>query len=462
MKYSLQKLLLILFAGLLLNSLHAQNSQSFTLETAIDYAMANHNSIRTAHVNIEDANKRIREQLGTGLPSITADVNYQRYLEVPRQPLPESFAVFGTLFEVLADIVPDPSVLGDFGGGSSDEVSFFRKNNFNLGVSLDAMIFDGSFFVGLQAARAYRDYVDKELQNTRRTVRKQVTQAFLPVLLVDANLEILGKNIANLENLLAETRALFREGFVEQLDVDRLDLSLANLQTRRQSLQRQKELALRNLKFTMGYPMEDELVLEAALEELPALASSEDLSGQINFNKRPEIQLLQSGLELNELNIKNYKSRFLPTLRAFGAYQQLYQGDTSEDGFWSPQAYVGVRMSIPVFSGMLKTLSIQRARLESEKIVLQQQEAERSINLEVNNARIQYINAQENLESTQKNAALAQRIYNTTQIKYKEGVGSSIEVSQAEQSLYTAQSDYLQALYDLILSKMNLDIALEN
>lgn len=453
---------LVLGLGLLFCNLQAQDIRSFSLEAAVEYALANHNNVKTAYVNIEDANKRIREQLGTGLPSITADLNFQRYLEVPRQPLPESFASFGVLFDVLADIVPDPEVLAGFGGSSSDEVSFFRKNNFNAGISMDAMIFDGSFFVGLQAARAYRDYVDKELMNARRTVRKQVTQAFLPVLLVDENLVILDKNINNLESLLAETRALYREGFVEQLDVDRQELSLANLRTQRQSLQRQKELALRNLKFSMGYPMEDAIAVTGDMEDMPVTASGEDLTGAINFNKRPEIQLIQSGLDLNELNIKNYKSRFLPTVRAFGAYQQQYQGDNSENGFWSPQAYVGVRMSVPVFSGMLKTLAVQRAQLESEKIILQQEEATRSIDLEVNNARIQYANASENLEARKKNLALAERIYQTTKVKYKEGVGSSLEVSQAEQSLYATQSNYLQALYDLILAKLNLDLALEN
>jgi outer membrane protein TolC len=462
MKYTLKKLPLVLLMGLWGNLLQAQSGAVFTLESAIDYAMSNHNSIKTAHINLEDAEKRIREQLGTGLPSVTADMNFQRYLELPRQPLPESFASFGVLFDVLADIVPDPSVLGGFGGESSDEVSFFRKNNFTMGVSMDAMIFEGSFFVGLQAARGYRKYVDKEMLNARRSVRKQVTEAFLPVLLVDANLEILDKNIANLASLLAEVQALYREGFVEQLDVDRQELSLANLTTQRKSLVRQKELALRNLKYTMGYPLEESLVATGELEEMSTGIAEEDLVGQINYLRRPEVQLLETGLELNELNIKNYKSRFLPTIRAFGAYQYLYQGDNSENGFWSPQAFVGVRMSVPIYSGMLKTLAIQRAQLESEKIVLQQQELERSIGLEVSNARIQYSNALENLDSQQKNLALAERIYQTTQVKYREGVGSSVEVSQAEQSLYNTQRNYLQALYDLILSKMNLDLALEN
>jgi len=463
MKDTLKKFpLLLLLLGMWGHALQAQSGGAFTLEAAISYAMANHNSIKTAHINLEDAEKRIREQLGTGLPSVTADLNYQRYLEVPRQPLPESFASFGVLFDVLADIVPDPSVLGGFGGESSDEVSFFRKNNFTMGVSMDAMLFDGSFFVGLQAARGYREYVDKEMLNTRRSVRKQVTEAFLPVILVDANLSILDKNIANLESLLAEIRALYREGFVEQLDVDRQELSLSNLRTQQKSLVRQRELALRGLKFAMGYPLEEPLIVTGELEAMSTDIAEEDLVGQINFLRRPEVQLLETGLELNELNIKNYKSRFLPTLRAFGAYQYLYQGDTPADGFWSPQAYLGVRMSIPVFSGMLKTLAIQRAQLESDKIVLQQRELERSIELEVSNARIQYSNALENLDAQQQNMALAERIYQTTQVKYREGVGASLEVSQAEQGLYNTQRNYLQALYDLILAKMNLDLALEN
>ncbi|MEO0341707.1 MAG: TolC family protein, partial [Bacteroidota bacterium] len=250
------------------------------------------------------------------------------------------------------------------------------------------------------------------------------------------------------------------EGFAEQLDVDRLELSLSNLKVEQANLSRQKEIATEVLKFALNAKNVANIAVTEDLESIVADVSEEDLVGDINTLQRPEVDFVDKGIELNDLNIQLNKMGYYPKVRAFASYTQTYQSNTREDGFWAPNALVGVNVQVPIFDGWDKKAKIERAKITKEVSMNQKDDIERSIYLEVNNARKAYQTATQSLESQKKNLNLAERIYNTTQIKYREGVGSSIEVNQAEQSLYTSQANYIQALYDLTIAKFNLRKAL--
>lgn len=442
--------------------LYAQPSV-VSLEDAITYAVSNSTATRNARLNISDAEAQIVERRAFGLPQLNGSVNFQHYLQVPIQPLPENFQTFGVVF---ADLMPYLSestqqlLMEQNSGDDSGGVAFVLKNNLTASLNLESMIFDGSYFTGLRAARAYRRYVAVDLQVKEREVRNQVIDAYYPVLLVDENLELLDKNIANLEQLLFETTELYKAGFAEQLDVDRLELSLSNLQTERDNLQRQKELAVAGLKFAMNFPQDQELEVTGDLGTMITEAPAGALTDAINYQSRPEINLIDQALTLNELNIKVNRSGYLPSLRGFATYQQSYFGNDLSSGFWAPAAIVGLTLNVPIFDGLDKKAKIQRAQLDLEEARNQRSNLVQAINFEVENARISYLNAQERLANRQKNLDLAERIYETTQIKYREGVGSSLEVSQAEQSLYTSQSNYMQAMYDLVVARAELEKAL--
>lgn len=450
-----------------------QEARLFSLQEAIDYALNESITIKNAQIGIADAEEQILERRASGLPQINGNLTYQRYLQVPRQPLPEGFDIFGIFGQALAVDLFDQlnpntqmAVSDAFSGGDEggDEgIAFFLKNNFTAALNLDAMVFDGSYFVALRAARAYRKYALREFASVQRDVTNQVTEAYFPVLLIQQNIELLDKNIKNLDQLLFETKELYKSGFVEQLDIDRLDLSLSNLQIERANLVRQKEVAQDNLKFSMGYPIDEPIIVGDNMEVLLSIANDQDLAtANVDPTRRPEYALLDEAISLNELNLKLNQSGYLPSLRAFGAVQQQYQGDDFSTGFWAPSAYIGLTANVPIFDGLMKRSKIQRARLDIEKVKNQQTDLSRAIKLEVNNARTNYLNARERLGSQERNLGLAERIYNTSQIKYREGIGSSLEVNQAEQSLYTTQSNYMQAQYDLLLAKARLEMALGN
>lgn len=418
--------------------------QTLTLDQAVNYALTNTTAMRNAQLAIADADQFIKEQLASGLPNINGNVNYNRYIEVPQIPNPFGF---------LSGLLPDPSE-------APDQISLFQRNNLIASANLETMIFDASFFVGLKAARESRKYYELLLQAERRNVRDQVTDAYLPVLLLDANRRQLRKNISNLEKLLQETQQIYESGFVEQLDVDRLRLSLANLETELENLDRQRENALRALKFTMNYPIEDTIDIVGQLDSMDLTVDSELLMGTFGYEGRPELAALDQAISLNNLNIQLNRTAYLPTINGTASYQYQYQGDNFSDGFWAPTAVVGLNIQIPIFEGFGRRARTERARIDLQEVQNQRVDAVRVIELEVRNARTNYTSALDRLENREQNLALANRIYETTQIKYREGVGSSLEVTQSEQELYEAQSNYLQAVYEVLQAKSDLQYAM--
>lgn len=441
MNYLTRQLLLLAVLLSSVTGLSAQSEPSvFSLDAAVDYAMNNSNTIRNAQVDILDSEQNVKEQFSRGLPQINGSLDFQHFLKVPVLPLPEAFA------------------MGDPDAPTS--IAFQLKNSFTAGINARGMLFDGSFFVGLRAARASGEYFNLQLENARRTVRGQVTQAYFPTLLLKTNVAILDNNISNLEKLKNEVSAQYDAGFVEQLDVDRLVLSLNNLRSQRDQVAQQAENALRALKFTLNYPVDEPLLVEDDLDKLETEIDAALLTSDIPYLARPEIRVLDKAIELQGMNEELQKAAYLPTVYATVAGQYQYQGDNLSDGFWAPTIVLGLQANIPIYDFGGRSARVERAKLATQKAINQRNDVQRSVQLEVLNARATFTANNDRLRVTKDNLDLAQRIYDTTQIKYREGVGSSVEVVQAEQSLYESQANYLNALYETLVAKENLFLAL--
>lgn len=416
---------------------------TMSLQDAIDYAMQNNPEIINAKLALNDADAQIAERKSIGLPKIDGTLEFNHYPQVPKQALPDVFAMaFG---------LPP---------GESNEVSFLLKNNFTAGVSASSLLFDGTYLTALKAARLLKEYTQMQLVTKEREVQNNIMDAYLPSLLIIESDKTLTKNIENLEKILFETKEIYKAGFAEQLDVDRLELSLANLVTEKDALVQQKEIAINALKFVLAYPTDQELLLEDNIESLLVESDEGKLTGTINHQNRPEYRVAETGLKLGELNIEQYERGYWPNLAAFGAYQYQYQGDNFSDGFWAPTFLLGARVNVPIFDGFLKRAQKDRATIALKQDINRTNMLKDLINLEVENARKQYMLAKDKLASQERNLALAEKIHKTTQIKYKEGVGSSLEVSQSEQSLYQTQQNKIQAMFDLLRAKVALDQAL--
>jgi outer membrane protein TolC len=343
------------------------------------------------------------------------------------------------------------------------KVSFAQTHSITPSITVSQLVYSGSYNVALRAANYYRELVDKQLISKKAEIRNQVIEAYVPNLLINESVKMLDKNIANLEKLLTETKAINKAGFVENLDIDRLTLSLENIKTERENIVRQKEIVLNALRFVMGMPINEKLDVKDDLTSLFQTANPQALEGAIDYTKRPEYNTVLAGEKLQNLNIELTKSAGLPTVAAFANYQYGIQGNNlfkADEHFWLPQGVVGAKVSMPIWGGNGNKYAMQRAVIASEMTKNQKMELERGITLQVANARVFYKNATIRVESQKKNLALAERIYNTTKIKYKEGVGSSIEIIQAETALYQTQQNLIQAQYDVLKAKLDLDKAL--
>lgn len=424
----------------------AQNS--FNLTEAMDYALQHQIEIKKAKLNIEDADYQIKEILALAIPTLKGNVDYQRYLKLPTQILPK-----GAFFAGDQNNPPNPAE--DIG------VQFGVNNSLTAGLSFNALLFDGSVFVGIQASRLARSLANSQIDVVQRDVRENVIKSYLAILIADHMSEIISLNIKNLEQTYFETNEMYKSGFLEKLDVDRLKYSISNLEMELENNQNMIYAAKNILKLQMGYPMNEEIEVSEKLEDYIQVDEAVNLlSESYSFQNRPEYETLSLTEKLREMDVKQLRYGYFPTLSFFANYNQQLQANKLKDGQWFPYSLVGGSLAIPIFDGRDRAMKIERANVRLKQHQLDMENIERSMQVEVDNAKRDLSSALNRIDDSKNNMALADDIYKVTQIKYKEGVGSSVELSQAESALYQAQSKYINALYDFSVAKANLEKAL--
>lgn len=420
-----------------------QQTLQFNLEEAQSYALKHNLNIKNAKLDVANDQQVVKEYTATGLPQVNGNINYQRALKLPASLVPAEF----------------------FGGqeGEFAKLEFGTDNNLSFGITLDQQVFSGTYFVALQAARALVDLSRLEVVQSKADVKDQVTQAYIAATATVENINILKKNVEVIDRVLYETDQLYKNGFAEAMDVDRLKLSKANLTTQIKNAERQQELTYNLLKFQMGIPLDKSIELTEGFYDLVEVAKAIDVFSS-NPNTRIELKVLEKQNDLNELDIRNYKSRYLPRVDAFFNWQTAFQSNDfklfSNSDSWIPSSAIGLRVNVPIFDGFMKKSQIGQRLVNRDKISTARTLLQNSVELEQNQAKIEYFNALEQVKNQKENLDLAERIHKTALIKYKEGLGSSLEVTSAEGDLYQTQGLHIQALFELISAKAKLDKAL--
>ncbi len=433
-------LIVLILTSILRGSISAQDIVRMSLDDAISYALKNTNSIKTAQNGIKDAEFLIKENLATGLPQVNAEASYNYFYLIPNILLPDFTGM----------------------GKEPTKVSFQQKNALAAGITASQLIYSPSYNVAVRASKLARELAKVQLTAKEVEVRNQVINVYLPSLVLVESIKSLDNNIANLSKTLKDVTATQKAGFIEQLDVDRLQLSLANLQTERENLERQKDVLLNALKMTIGYPLDGSILISDDIITLLKPADEADLMGKIDVSKRAELSVLSTVESLNLLNLELVRASAYPTVAAFTSLSENVQTNNLFTQKWNflPSGVLGFKASINIWDSGQRKAKVERAQLTLMNLKLQRNDVERGMTLQVMNARIAYVNAQKRFESQQKNLALAERIYNTTQTKYKNGVGSSLETSTAEQQLYQSQFNVRSSQYDLIVAQRTLQTAL--
>jgi outer membrane protein TolC len=465
--------------GLPISPAVAQTAAPMTLEQCIQYGLDNHPDIKVARLAIVDADWRVKENKATGFPQASLSVGYTGFLQ--RGGLPSSALSFGPSGPP-PDVNNVPGLTAAQAGGvlgllgslfQSDpdsKIYFAPVHNVAGTIGVNQLLFNNSYLVARKAARYYREYVDIQMAVAKNKVSNAVRDAYLPALLLSESVATLDKNIKNLDKIWTDTKAITQAGFAEQLDVDRLELSLSNLRSERSNLLRQREIVVNALKMAMGMPIGNAIEPSDDVAKLLAAdAAGVDMTSAANFMNRPEYLQLLKGRELSAMQVDLYRKPYLPTVAGFLQYQPQLQGgfgnkdtDNFKKWYFIPSAVAGINVSVPLWDSGLNKARKERAILAVQTIEAQKEMLENAFTLELDVARRQYLNAQERVANQQKNLELAQRIYDTTQKKYAAGIGSSFEITQAEAGLYSAQQNVLQAQYDLLSARTGIKKALGN
>lgn len=465
----------ILFLALLVPGLAGaqenQGAQKLTLDECVQYALDNSVAVKNAALDEEIADARVKETRGIGLPQIDATVGLLHNQKLPRffaQYDPEAGESFFDLSGIPGiqpgDVVAFPN--------------FFQlRSSGNAALNINQILFNGSYLVGLKAANAYRELSKRSTVQSKEQTIQQVTKAFYGVLINKDRMNLFDNNIARVDSLLRTTQALHKNGFAEGIDVDRIQVTLNNLRAERDKFYNLQELTVHLLKFQMNYPMDQPLDVVGDIGSLQVdegLLKNYELDW--DYTKRSDYQLLEANRNLQNLDVKNKFSTALPSLSAFATLGYSTQSPdipglfkTNSGGVpdseqvgpdkWYSYSTFGVNLNIPIFSGLQRSYRLQQAKINLMKIENNFTSLKSAIDLEVRQAAISYLNAIKSLESQQANTKLAENIARITKIKYEQGVGSNLEVIDAEASLKEAQVNYYNALYDALIAKVDLDKA---
>jgi outer membrane protein TolC len=418
------------------NTLQAQ--QSMSLEDCIAYALERHPQIKLAQLEIRDADWQIKENTAVALPQLNIGVDYQYFIQQPELPA---------------------EALG-FPADPGTKFTFALRNNLTGTIGVNQLLFNNSYLLGIKAAKEYRKYVDIKLEAAKTALRNSVTDAYVPALILTENINILNKNLEVQEQLLYETREVYKAGFAEQLDVDRIEFASTTLQTERDNLVRQQEILVDLLQFAIHMPVNEEIVLSDDVTRLLTEYADVNPDESLSYQNHSDYVAVLKARELSEIQVDLYAKNWLPSLSAFAQYQPSYQGN--DQLFWIPSALAGVKLNIPLYDGGFARAKKERAMVTAAEVDIQKETLERVYNLELETARKQLINAQMRVANEERNINLAQRIYDTSQTKFKAGVGSSLEVTQALSGLYQSQGQLIQARYELLKARIAVKRALGN
>jgi len=432
----------LFFFAVIAKSQVSKKSYSFSLDQAISHALTNNRSEINASRDIEIAKKKKWETTAMGLPQINGAVNYQDNFKLQTSLLP-------------AEIFGGPK-------GQFSEVTFGTKHNGGGSLSLTQLLFDGSYVVALQASKIYLQFYENYKVKTDSEVKEMIINAYGNVLLADESAQILQKNKAILEKTLFDTDQIYKNGLIEEENVEQLKITLSSVNSNLNYVTRLKEIGLKMLKVNLGIDIDETLTLTDKLELLAknnldlALKNGEfDPKGNINYI------ISQNFVDQRNLEMKLQKSKALPTLAAGVNFGYNSFGNTFSF-FNSNQRYfnysnLGVSLNVPLFSSFARSARTQQAKIALEKAKSDLTDAEQKLKLGYQNAKSNYEYSVEQYNSSKENLKLAERIEKKQQIKFKEGLSSSFDFTEAQRQLYSSQQSYLQTMVDIINKKAALE-----
>lgn len=434
-----------------------------TLENAIQVAVANNPQVNRAILSVQDADELVDIAYSEVYPNISSSINYTRNFEVPVQFVPGEF----------------------FGGqpGTFIPVEFGTDNNWQGGFTVQQNIFRGEVFVGLSTSTIYKAVQQENLRAVTQQIITQTRVAYYQVLVAEEQLRLQETQIRRIEENLRENKSRQRAGLVDDYAVLQLEVQLSNQRPQLVEARYAVDEAYRNLKVTLGLPLELDFEVKGNLNAFDILADeidSEENAGikevdQMNpftFEKpneqwasmiddRGDVRVLDARLNLNEKEIQAVKSRFLPTVTASYNLQWSAAQSGAPVFFENSSRFqtLGLNVSLPLFEGFKRMSDVQRAQIARKDIEVQQRAAKLAAENEIASAAEQLNKSFETASARKQALEQAEEGYQRATRRLENGIGSQIEVTEAEVQVRQAEVNYALMVFEYLSAKAEYDLA---
>jgi outer membrane protein TolC len=436
----------------------AQQKNEFSIKQCVDYAAKNSVTVKNALLDVQIQNQTNKQILSAALPQVNGSMGATHYFNIPVTSLPDfiSPATYQVLVDQGVKNGSGQTITFPAGGFGNIAAQFGVTWSANAGISVSQLLFDGQVFVGLMARNAVLDFYRKTAEVTQEQIKANIYKIYYQLVVGKKQVASIDANIGRFEKLLHDTKEIYKNGFAEKLDVDKLTVQLNNIKTEKIKIENTLAVGNSGLKFLMGKPQKDELVLVDTLSEEEL--KSNILDSAYNYTDRKEMQLLGVAQKLGEYNIRRYKLSKIPTLALMGSYSknaQRSQFNFFNKSDWFTTSLVGLNINIPIFDGGTRNAHIQQSKYELQKTNNNIEQLKQSIDYDVEQSKIKMASALLTMNNQKQNIALAEKVYNITKLKYEQGLGSNQEIYNAQTDLKVAQTDYYNSLYDAISAKID-------
>ena len=432
-------LILTLFIVTAAQAQEQKTVHAFSLADAVSYAQKNNVQVKNALLDIDAQIQTNREIASAALPNVNSSVGGTDFLTIPTSLLPGQI----------------------FGGapGTFIPVQFGTKFNANYGVNFNQILFDGQVFIALQARATSLEWKRKNAALTEENIKANIYKIYYQLSASKTQLNILDANIERLQKLANDAAAMYKNGFAEKLDVDKVNVQLNNLQTEKLKANNSVTIGFMGLKMLMGMPVKDSLVLTDVINE-SNLSSDVLYENDFQYTIRKDYQYLSTVKKLSEFNIKRYELSFLPTITMNGAYTKNAQRTKfdffDKKGNWFETSLIGLNINLPLFNGGATVAKKKKKKIELQQVENQMSALKNNIDNELSQAKLNYMSSVATVEFQKKNMQLAENVFSQTKKKFEAGAGSNTEISAAQADLVAAQNNFMNALYAALIAKVDL------
>ncbi len=420
-----------------------QNSSlNLTLKQAQDYAVSNNKAVNSAKLDVMASRAAIWETISAALPNV------------------EGSGSFTDNLKLMTTLLP-----GEFFGQPGEKIPVTFGSKYNTGVSVQAsmLLFNAPLYIGIETTKLANKLSEQNLERTELDTKESVSTVYFLILVAEESLRILDSNIVNLNETLRSVKSMYQVGMAESTDVDQMMSNVTMAENSRSSLLRNIELDYNLLRFQLGVPGNTEISLTETLENLiDQINVDAILSQNFDINNNVDYKLITMQEEISKLTVMSQKASVLPTLAGFYTYGTNGMGDKVSDQRWFPNSMVGLQLSIPVFASGQRYTKIKKAQLDLSKarnnkalVTDQLLMQEKQLRYDLVNANLQYLSQKDNVE-------VSKRVYTSMENKYRQGMASSLELTQANSQYLQAENNYITSLMSLLQTKVALDKLMNN